>query len=262
MSIFSFDRAIVRAPGESAVNGLRSGDGPSPDVATLRAEHEVYVAALGEAGLAVEVLPPLETFPDSMFVEDPALVFPEGAILLRPGAPSRAGEAAALERILRASFDRLATLSEGHADGGDVLVTPTAVYIGLSGRTDAAGAKVLAGLLGEIGREARVVETPRGTLHLKSGAAMIDEETMIVTGALAASGLFAGFRLLQAAEGEDGAANLIRVNDRVLAGDCYPRTLDMLAALGLDVIPLPVAGIAALDAGLSCMSLRWNSRDT
>jgi dimethylargininase len=262
MSIFSFDRAIVRSPGESAVNGLRAGGGPSPALSTLRAEHQAYVEALGAAGVAVEILPPLEQFPDSMFVEDPALVFPEGAILLRPGAASRAGEAAMLEPTLSHRFDRVATLSEGHADGGDVLVTPAAIYIGLSGRTDAAGARALARLLGELGREARIVDTPSGTLHLKSGAAMIDEETMIVTASVAASGMFDGFKLLQAAEGEDGAANLIRVNGRVLAGADYPRSLDLLAAEGLNILPLTVAGIAALDAGLSCMSLRWDSRST
>jgi dimethylargininase len=260
MSIFSFDRAIVRAPGESAVDGLRAGDGPSPDLSALRAEHQAYVEALGAAGLVVETLPPLEQFPDSMFVEDPALVFAEGAILLRPGAASRAGEAAMLEPVLRDRFEHVATLAEGHADGGDVLVTPAAVYIGLSARTDAAGARALALLLGAMGREARVVETPRGTLHLKSGAAIVDEETMIVTASVAASGMFAGFRLLEAAEDEDGAANLIRVNDHVLAGADYPRTLELLAGEGLAVTALQVAGIAALDAGLSCMSLRWDSR--
>ncbi len=260
MSIFSFDRAIVRAPGDSAVDGLRAGGGPAPIVSALCAEHEAYVEALDEAGVTVETLPPLEDFPDSMFVEDPALVFPEGAILLRPGAPSRAGEAATLDPILRSRFEQVAVLGEGHADGGDVLVTPDIVYIGLSGRTDTAGARALARLLRDIGRETKVVETPLGTLHLKSGAAMLDEETMIVTRAVAASDMFAGFRQIVVPEGEEGAANLIRVNDHVLAGADYPRTLDLLAAEGLRVVALPVAQIARLDAGLSCMSLRWNGR--
>ncbi len=259
MSIFSFDRAIVRAPGDSAVDGLRAGDRPPPALSALRSEHLHYVEALGRAGVTVESLPPLEQFPDSMFVEDPALVFREGAILLRPGAPSRVGEAKELEPVLRARFERVLALEEGHADGGDVLVTPACVYIGLSSRTDLGGARALARLLGEMERETRIVGTPGGTLHLKSGAAMVDEETMIVTASIAASETFAGFRLIEVPEGEEGAANLIRVNDRVLAGAEYSRTLDLLAAEGLTVLPLSVAGIAKLDAGLSCMSLRWKA---
>jgi dimethylargininase len=262
MRIFEFDSAIVRTPGESAVDGLRAGGGPAPSLSALRVEHDLYVRALGEAGVEVEILPALEEFPDSMFVEDPALVFPEGAILLRPGAPSRAGEGAMLEAALRRRFERVTMLTEGTADGGDVLVTPQAVYIGLSGRTDAAGARALAAELTRLGRDARIVATPPGTLHLKSAAALLDEETIVATPALAASGMFADFRVLETPEGEEGGANLVRVNDRVLAGAFYPGTIDLIRAHGLEVVPLPVAGIAALDAGLSCMSLRWRSLDS
>src|SRR5688500_8336858 len=101
MGCFDFTNAIVRRPGASAIEGLRAGGGPGPSLAGLRAEHDAYMEALETAGLAVEILPPLEAFSDSMFVEDPALVFPEGAILLRPGAPSRAGEVVSLEPVLR-----------------------------------------------------------------------------------------------------------------------------------------------------------------
>jgi dimethylargininase len=242
------------------VDGLRAHDGPSPSLAGLCAEHDAYVRALREAGVEVEILPALEDYPDSMFVEDPALVFPEGAILLRPGAPSRAGEAALLEQALRHHFDGVAMLDEGSADGGDVLVTPGIVYIGLSNRTDETGARALARLLAGLGRKARIVETPGGTLHLKSSSSLLDEETILAGPSLAASGIFEGLRVLEVPGQEEVAANLIRVNDRVLAGADYPRTLDLIAAHGVEVVPLPVREIAKLDAGLSCMSLRWRSR--
>jgi len=257
MTIFEFNAAIVRAPGESVVGGLRTGGGPAPSLTGIRAEHAFYVRALEEAGLAVEVLPPLEDFPDSVFVEDPALVFAEGAIVLRPGAASRAGEGAALASVLDRRFERVLTLAEGTADGGDVLATPHAVYIGLSERTDEAGARALARLLAELGRVARIVKPPAGTLHLKSAAALVDEETIVATRALAAAGIFAGSRILTVPEGEEGGANMVRINDRVLAGAHCPRTIEMVRALGLRVVPLPVAEIGRLDAGLSCMSLRW-----
>ena len=258
MTLFNYNQAIVRRPGASVVAGLRSDAGADPDLAGLCAEHEAYASALEAAGVAVEILPPLESFADSVFVEDPALVFPEGAILLRPGAASRLGEAEALAPILRRRFDRVLALGEGFADGGDVLVTPDRVFIGLSGRTDAAGAAALARLLAELGYRAEVVQTPPSILHFKTGSALLDEETIVATPALAASGIFEGFRVLTVPEGEEAAANLLRINDVVLVGAAFPRTIELLAERSFDVVPLAVAEIRKLDAGLSCMSLRWN----
>jgi dimethylargininase len=257
-SLFDYNSAIVRRPGASVVSGLRANGGADPDYAGVCAEHDAYVGALQAAGVAVEILPPLEEFADSVFVEDPALVFPEGAILLRPGAASRLGEADALAPVLRRRFDRVLTLSEGFADGGDVLVTPDRVFIGLSARTNAAGASALARLLDELGYRAEVARTPAGTLHFKTGSALVDEETIVATPALAASGIFDGFRLLTVPEGEEAAANLLRINGVVLVGADFPRTIDLLAARGYEALPLPVTEIRKIDAGLSCMSLRWN----
>ena len=92
MRVFDFSHAIVRSPGRSVVDGLRDDTSQQPSYDGVLKEHTAYVSALHEAGLIVDVLPPLEAFPDSVFIEDPAFVIPEGAILLRPGAPSRLGE--------------------------------------------------------------------------------------------------------------------------------------------------------------------------
>src|ERR1700761_8471612 len=185
MRVFDFDSAIVRHPGASVVKGLRPNDGPDPDLNAFKAGRARYIAALEAAGLQVSVLEPLEAFPDSVFVEDPALVFSDAAILLRPGADSRRGEAAAIRPALEARFAKVLTLDEGFADGGDVLVTPACVYIGLSHRTDATGAAGLKRLLESLGRRARVVETPPGVLHFKSASTLIDEETVLALPALA-----------------------------------------------------------------------------
>ena len=93
MRIFDFNSAIVRTPGKSVVNGLCAVPGPAPVFDALVAEHQAYVAALRAAGVSVTELRALEQFPDSIFVEDPALVFSDAAVLLRPGAPSRMAEA-------------------------------------------------------------------------------------------------------------------------------------------------------------------------
>lgn len=257
--VFEFDRAILRRPGRSVVKGLRAGGGPDPDFAAVAAEHAGYAAALAEAGLALTMLEPLEAYPDAIFVEDPALVFPGAAILLRPGAPSRAGEGALLRPALTAQFDRVLELPRGHADGGDVLVLPDRVLIGLSARTDRTGAKALAELLGQLGLRAEVVATPPQVLHLKTASSLIDAETVLTTAALAQSGIFAGYRVIEVPADEAGGANVLRVNDRVLAGSGYPRILDLLAGCGCRVVALDNAAIGAIDAGFTCMSLRWRA---
>ncbi|HMJ93766.1 MAG TPA: arginine deiminase family protein [Allosphingosinicella sp.] len=257
MGFFDFTDAIVRLPADSAVDGLRAGNGPAPSLDGIRAEHDSYVEALRRIGLDVDILPPLDRHPDSMFVEDPALVFPEGAILLRPGAPSRRDEAALLEPVLRQRFEALLALDEGSADGGDVLVTPARVYIGCSNRTDEAGARALARSLGKIGRDTRIVATPPGTLHLKSDSALLGEDAVLATPALAASGAFEGFEILITPEGEESGANLVRIGRSVLVGAAFRRTIDLIAGRGLTPVPLDTTEIAKVDAGLSCMSLRW-----
>jgi dimethylargininase len=257
MRVFDFTHAIVREPGRSVVDGIRTTPS-APSYEGVLAEHRAYIAALRTAGLAVDVLPPLEDFPDSVFVEDPAVVVPDGAILLRPGAPSRLGEREAMRGALGKHFDRVPELQEGElVDGGDVLVTPRTIFIGLSKRTNRAGAEALRDRLGELGRDARVVATPESVLHFKTASSLLDESTILATRAMAESGVFAGFEILLTPEGEEGAANALRVNDVVFVGDCYPKTIDMIRNAGLDVVPLAVTEVAKLDAGLSCMSLRW-----
>ncbi len=256
MRVFDFNSAIVRSPGKSVVDGLRTG-GPAPDYTGLSAEHAAYVEALRTCGIAVTILEPLESFPDSIFVEDPALVFSDAAVLLRPGAPSRLPEAEMLAPALAARFPRVLRLAGGHADGGDILVTPDCVYIGLSSRTDAAGATALQSLLESIGRASRVVTTPPTILHLKSDCSLVDEETILATAELAHSGPFDRFKVLVVPDAERAAANAVRVNEVMLVRQGCPRTADLLRAHGLDVVALPVSEIAKVDAGLSCMSLRW-----
>lgn len=257
LQVSRFNRAIVRQPARSVVDGLRSGEHGDPDYASIRAEHDAYAAALRSAGVAVTVLPPLEDFPDSVFVEDPALVFAEGAILLRPGAPSRAAETLEIAPAIRAMFDLVLDLPSGFADGGDVLVTPGQVIIGLSARTDRAGAEALGACLAQLGRKATIVETPAGVLHLKTACSLLDDETILSAPSLDGTGIFDGFRKIVTPAGEDAGANALRVNDVVMAGAGFPKTIERLGSLGYTVAPLETSEIGKLDAGLSCMSLRW-----
>ncbi|MCW3847156.1 arginine deiminase family protein [Sphingomonas sp. LB-2] len=257
MTCLDFTHAILRTPGRSVVDGLRAHDGAGPDYDALLAEHTAYAQALRDLGLTVEILDPLEQFPDSVFVEDPALVFGEGAILMKPGAASRQGEVALIRPALDRHFAQVIALAEGHADGGDIMVTPNKVLIGLSARTDPTGAAALIAALARLGYAGEVVDPPRGALHLKTIAALIDEETILTT--RAGETLFPGFRTIVTDAAEDAACNALRVGGTLLLSAQHPRIAERLDRAGYTLRLLDTIHVARVDAGLSCMSLRWKA---
>jgi dimethylargininase len=141
-----------------------------------------------------------------------------------------------------------------------MLLTPTGMLIGLSKRTDQAGATQLRRLLQQLGIDSRIVNTPTATLHLKSDCALLDADHILCTAVLGASGLFDDYRKLIVPDSEKRAANSLRLNDTMLVGEEFPVTVDLLRRNGYTVRTLPVRGIGKLDAGLSCMSLRWKAQ--
>ncbi|MBF9032380.1 dimethylarginine dimethylaminohydrolase [Rhodobacterales bacterium HKCCE3408] len=253
-----FTHAICRRPGADVTGGLRAVDTGAPDPGRFAADHAVYVAALRDAGVDVTVLDPLPGFPDAVFVEDTALCLPRAAILMRPGAPSRQGEVGPMEPALAALYGEAMFRIDAPAriEGGDILVTAKEIMVGLSARTDAAGVMELAQIAEPLGHPVRVLDTPEGVLHFKTDCSLVAEETILSTPRLAAADPFPGYEIILTAEGEDAAANAIRVNSHVLMPAGFPRTAERLAASGLTVVPLPNAEAAKLDGGMSCLSLR------
>ena len=106
-----FSHAITRRPAASIIAGLRAVDTGTPDLALMQAHHAAYVATLRETGATVVELGPLEAFPDSVFVEDTALCLPQGAVIMRPGAPSRLGEATEMAPHLAALYGQVVAIS-------------------------------------------------------------------------------------------------------------------------------------------------------
>jgi dimethylargininase len=257
--MFDYTHAIVRTPAPSVVDGLRADGGEGPSYKGVLAEHAAYVAALQGLGLQVEVLPSADDYPDSIFVEDPALVFAEGAIVLNLAAPSREGEAALIAPELERRFERVLRMTgPGHADGGDVLVLADRVIVGLSNRTDREGATEIVGLLAQLGKKGEIAETPPGVLHFKTGCSLIDEETVFALPQMAGSPAFKGLKVIPVPAGEEKAANKVRIRDAALIAAHFPKSREIIDAHGVRTIPLDVTEIAKIDAGLSCMSLRWH----
>lgn len=258
---YRFSHALVRPPGRSVARGLRAVNHGTPDWNRFRAEHRAYVGALERAGLEVIVLGALEEFPDSVFIEDDALCLPEGFVLLRPGAPSRTGEARALGHDLTGlGFEVTPCESGGHIDGGDVLVTDSMVLVGLSQRTDRAGFQWLKAVLERWGYAVHAVRTPAAVLHFKSDCCVLDSGTVLASRRLADAACFEPFRVLTVPSGEEAAANSVRINATVLVPRGFPATTDLLLREGYVVETVPVSQANLLDGGLSCMSLRWQQR--
>ncbi len=255
-----FTHALLRLPGENFAQGLtQSGEG-APDPALALVQHQHYRTALEAAGLALTVLSADPRHADGCFVEDTALLTARGAILTRPGAPSRRGETDAIEAALRPAFHELARIdAPGTVDAGDVCDADGHFLIGLSARTNAAGAAQLAGLLGELGYRSDVIDirASKALLHLKSGISYLGEGRLLATKDLPRHPALAAYELVQVPAAELYAANALRVNDRVLVAAGYPQARAAIESLGFETVALEMSEFRKLDGGLSCLSLRW-----
>ena len=254
---YEFTRAITRAPCANIISGLRAIDIGTPDLDLMRAHHADYVATLIQTGATVIELPPLEEFPDSVFVEDTALCLPEGAILMRPGAPSRLGEVTHMAPHLRSQYDAVLEITDGFIEGGDILTTAKEILVGLSARTNMAGVENLKSLVADWGYTVRIVNTPEGVLHFKTDCSLLDANTILSTTRLAATGCFDGYRVLHTSDGEDACANSIRYNQYVIMPAGFPKTTETLRNEGFDVREIGNSECAKLDGGMSCLSLRF-----
>lgn len=256
---YSFTHAITRRPAASIIQGLRAVDTGNPDLTLMQSHHDAYIAALRSTGATVIELEPLEDYPDSVFVEDTALCLPEGAVVMRPGAPTRLGEAGEMAPQLAALYGQVLRIAgpDSFIEGGDILMTETEILVGRSARTNAAGIAELAALVAPWGQTVREVMTPPGVLHFKTDCSLLDAETVLATERLAASGCFAGYRVIHTAPGEEACANTIRFNDLVIMPAGFAATRDRLADAGYRVVEIGNSECAKLDGGMSCLSLRF-----
>lgn len=256
---YTFTHAITRKPSRLIIDGLRAVDVGTPDLAAFQQHHADYVALLQSTGAQVVELDALDAFPDSVFVEDDALCFQEGVVLMRPGAPTRLGEVNEIAPAIRALYKDVREIKgPGFIEGGDILVTEREVLVGRSARTDAAGVAELAELVADWGYTVREVLTPEGVLHFKTDCSLLDEETILSTKRLDVSGCFEGYRVIHVEEGEEACANSIRFNDLVIMPAGFPKTKEKLKQHGYNVREIGNSEAAKLDGGMSCLSLRFS----
>jgi dimethylargininase len=250
-----YKHAIMRRPAESAVNGLTTVDLGSPNFTMLQAQYENYREKLGSLGLEVDELDALDEFPDAYFTEDVAIVVPEIAVVMRPGASARRGESAHIVDALSKYRGIELISSPGTIDGGDVLIVGNHCVIGLSERTNLQGAQQLCEILSSHGYKGDIVDVPEA-LHFKSSVNFLDQHTLLVTQSCYELDCLASYKKLVVPEGEEYAANVVWINGKVLVAEGYSGTRILLQENGYDLIEMPVSEISKMDGGLTCLSLR------
>ncbi len=255
-----FSHAIVRPPGPNFADGLTAAGLGRPDHATALAQHARYCEALEACGLELTRLAPDPRFPDATFVEDTAVLAAGLAVVTRPGAPSRAGETESVREALARLFLDLEAIREpGTVDGGDVCEAGEHVFVGLSHRTNAEGARQLALLLESVGFTHTVVDVRGipGLLHLKSGLAWLGGRRLLAREALARHLAFTDWEMVPVPPGEEYAANCVLLNGRLLLPAGFPRLEAALRAPGCEPLPLEMSEFRKMDGGPSCLSLRF-----
>jgi dimethylargininase len=224
------------------------------DLTRAREQHRGYAQALHSLGCHVVELPPEPDLPDSVFVEDMAIILPEAAVITLPGAPSRRPETKSIAEVLLPHHPLIYLREPATLDGGDVLVLDKHIYVGLSTRSNLSAVEQLQQQLGKYGYFVSGVEL-HDCLHLKSAVTRIDQFTLLINPAWVDLRHFANFRLLEVAPEEPFAANVLMIGGRGIYPDSFPKTREKLKHHGVDLMTLDVSELSKAEGAVTCCSL-------
>lgn len=249
-------RAIMRAPAPGYGDFYPAAH---IDMALAGAQHAAYAEFLRSAGVSVDALPGEPDLPDCVFVEDPAVICGDRALITR-ALDHRAGEAALMADVL--SKDHALTwLPPGAVlEGGDVLRVDGHVFVGLSRRTNQLGARALADFLRPTGWQVREIAVDR-CLHLKTGVTRVGDNTLVISEDLIDPAPFAALGLDLIRVASPAMANCLRIGS-MLAAPAHAEAVDDLARIaafadrrGLGLSVLDISEFEKGEGGLTCLSL-------
>ena len=253
-------RAITRAVGTSLADCLLTFLEREPiDVEKAKAQHAAYNEALRRAGAEVEVLPADDELPDSVFVEDTAVVFDEAAVITRPGTLGRQREVPAVEAALSQYRELRRITAPGTLEGGDVLRVGRAYYVGITSRTNREGFEQFASIVREFGYRAIPVGVT-GCLHLKSAVTALDEETLLLNPSWLDVAALPRIRHLAVPAKEPYGSNALVVNGSVHLSARFRRTRDRVEEAGFPVTAVDVSELEKAEGALTCSSLIFSAR--
>lgn len=225
------------------------------DLGRARAEHARYEEALAIAGAEVQRLPAADSLPDSVFVEDTAIVLDDVAVIARPGAASRRPEVDAVREALARHRPLAELRGPATLDGGDVLVLDRRIVVGLTARTTQAGVDALRSVLAPRGYRVDALEV-RGCLHLKSAVTRAGAGALVLNPNWVDGAAFSDWDCIAVDPAEPHAGNVLWLGDWLIMPDAHPRTADRLAARNLaTLLPVPASELALAEGGVTCGSL-------
>jgi dimethylargininase len=252
--------AITHAPSPKMEHGQRTHIGRTAiDFARTCRQHKEYCQMLRDCGADVQVLAVNREWPDSVFVEDTAIVLDEVAVLASMGMESRRGETAIIELELQKHrpIERIALPAT--MEGGDVLRVGRTLLVGVSSRTDRAGVQALEAIVLRHGYKVLRV-TVRGCLHLKTACTALPDETLLVNPGWLDVAALRGFECVTVPESEPWAANIALVGGAVCLAAEHKRTAEMIHQRGLDVRTVELSEFAKAEGGVTCLSLLFSAR--
>jgi|SRR5277367_461885 len=255
-------RAITRAVSPAIVNCELSFIPRQPiDLKIAQAQHHAYQQLLEKLGVSVISLPAEPNLPDSMFVEDPALVLPHLAVIFPLGTESRRPEAASLAEAI-SKFRKLEYITlPGTVEGGDILRVRYKLFVGVTKRSNPEGIRQLTAILKAVSRGYEVMEVPvSGCLHLKSAVTYLGRDTLLANRAWFDTKRFSRFRFIDVDPSEPHAANALVLGDTVIFPASFPRTRARIEAAGFHVTPIDISELQKAESGLTCSSLLFDSK--
>jgi dimethylargininase len=252
--------AITRGVSPAMVNCELTFVARAPiDLAKALEQHRTYQQVLAKFGANVVSLPAEAVLADSMFVEDPAMVLDELALIFPLGTESRRPEAASLAKVL-AKFRELKYVQlPGTAEGGDILRVERNLFVGLSKRTNGEGTRQLQSIVREYGYTVTAVPVS-GCLHLKSAVTFLGRNTLLANRKWFDASCMPGFEWLDVAPEEPHAANALAFGDTVILPASFPLTRTRIEARGFTVLPLDISELQKAESGLTCSSLLFDAK--
>ena len=224
------------------------------DLSTAREQHGEYVRVLKSLGCEVMELPAEPDLPDSVFVEDTAVILPEVVVITRPGADSRKPETESIARAQQPLKKLTSLRAPAALDGGDVLVLGKKIFVGLSTRSNQEAIDQLNSLLAEYGYSATGVQM-HDCLHLKSAVTSVDDHTLLINKNWVELSHFKNFNLIEVDPGEPFAANCLSIDGSIIFPAAFPKTRARLEEAGYKVLTIDVSELAKAEGAVTCCSL-------
>lgn len=258
MTMAKFNHAVTRQPADTVSAGLTTRSLGQPDAQRTQQQYQRYLDALRDYGVQLTTLPANTHYPDGHYVEDTGIIYGDLLVITQPGANERRHEPEAIANALPHT-NRVYMTGEAYLDGGDVLFCADRVLIGLSHRTNRAGAEFLSGILRDYDSRLKVDFVPiEGVLHLKTGITELAPGVLLRAPELHCDYDFSFAEIIMLPANEGYAANVLPVNGGVLIPKGFPSVAAAAEKYYTHITELEMDEFEKMDGSLTCLSLRFN----